>query len=233
MALFVLSDTHLSLTVNKPMDVFGQRWNGHAEKIAYYMHSFVKPEDTVVIPGDISWGMTPGEALDDFRFLDRLPGRKIIGKGNHDFWWSTVTKISSFFEKEGLTTLSLLFNNAYPVGDYAVCGTRGWFFDSTSPAGADRDKIVAREAGRLRRSLEAGKALGRRETVAFLHFPPVFMDFVCPELTGILEEYGVRRCYYGHIHGQYSMPPSFSYHGVEYIIATGDYLQFRPLKVGD
>ncbi|MBQ9469180.1 MAG: metallophosphoesterase [Clostridia bacterium] len=233
MALYVLSDTHLSLSTGKPMDVFGARWKDHAERIAFFMKRDLTNDDVTVIPGDVSWGMDLKEARDDLRFLDALPGKKILGKGNHDYWWSTQTKINAFFEKENLKTLSLLFNNAYSVGNIAVCGTRGWYFDAASPAGTDRDKIVAREAGRLRRSLEAGRAFNAAESVVFMHFPPVFGDFECRELTGVLKEFGVKRCYYGHLHAQYDVPRAFTHDGVSYRIASSDYLQFMPLKVSE
>jgi len=231
MALFVLSDTHLSLKNPKPMDIFGERWRDHTEKIKYFFEREISENDTVVIPGDISWALSLEDALPDLKFLSSLPGRKIIGKGNHDFWWSTVSKIEKLFAENKIDNLSLLFNNAFSVDGCAVCGTRGWYSDQTSPAGVDRPKIVAREAGRLRRSLEAGKALGADELLAFMHFPPVFGDFVCRELLDVLKEYGVRRCFYGHMHGQYSIPKSFTYEDVTFIITAGDYLQFRPMRI--
>lgn len=231
MALYVLSDTHLSLASGKPMDVFGERWAKHTERISYFFNREITENDTVVIPGDVSWGMTLEEAMPDLLFLDALPGKKILGKGNHDYWWATVTKIEKAFAEKGIKRISLLFNNAYRVDDFAVCGTRGWFTDAASPAGVDKDKIVAREAGRLRRSLEAGKATGARELLAFLHFPPVFSDFLCRELVDILHEYGVKRCFYGHLHGQYAIPKRFDFEGIGFFITAGDHLQFRPLKI--
>ena len=231
MSLYVLSDTHLSLSVGKPMDVFGERWKDHAARIERFARSTLTGDDTLVIPGDVSWAMTLEEALADFRFLDALPGKKILGKGNHDYWWSTLTKIETFFKKQGLSTLSLLFNNAYEADGVAVCGTRGWFTDSASPSGTDRSKIVAREAGRLKRSLEAGKATGASELIAFMHFPPFFGDFVCREFIDIMHGYGVKRCYYGHMHGIYGIPPVSEFEGISFIISSGDYLQFRPLRI--
>lgn len=233
MALYVLSDTHLSLSTGKPMDIFGERWKDHTARLSHFWRETVSDSDTVVIPGDISWGMTLEEAVPDLRFLDTLPGKKILSKGNHDYWWATAAKIRATFEKENLTTLSLLFNNAYLVDDLGICGTRGWFSDAACPSGVDRPKIVAREAGRLTRSLEAGKALGAKELVAFLHFPPTLGEFVCRELLDVLHAYGVKRCYYGHMHGQYSIPKEFTFEGISFIISSADYLQFCPLKIED
>ena len=231
MALYVLADTHLSLQNDKPMDIFGERWHGHTEKIKYFFEKDITNDDTVVIPGDVSWALTLEEALPDLKFLDALPGKKIVGKGNHDYWWSTAAKIKKLFDENGVTSISLLFNNAYKVGRFAVCGTRGWFSDAASPAGVDRPKIVAREVGRLKRSLEAGVNLGAEEPLAFLHFPPVFGDFLCRELLDVLHEYGVKRCYFGHLHGQYGIPKSFDFEGISFTIVASDYLQFRPLKI--
>ena len=230
MALFALSDTHLSLGGDKPMDIFGERWTNHTERIEYFWKKTVTDGDTVVIPGDISWGMSLEDALPDLRFLDALPGKKILGKGNHDFWWSTLTKMNALLEKEKLQSISFLFNNAYTVEGAAVCGTRGWFFEGADMPGVDREKVIAREVGRLRRSLECGKALGG-EPLVFMHFPPVFGDFICEELLSVLLEFGVKKCFYGHIHGPYSLPRVFTYRDIDFAIVSADHLQFMPLCV--
>lgn len=231
MALFVLSDPHLSIASQKPMDIFGERWKDHKERIEYFWKKTVADIDTVVLPGDISWGMTMEEALPDLRFLDALPGRKILGKGNHDYWWGTAGKINGIFKEQGLTSLFLLFNNAYPMENVALCGTRGWFTDAASPGGVDKEKIVHREAGRLERSLLAGRALEKEELLVFLHFPPVLGDFYCTPLMEVLKRYGVKRCFYGHMHGQYSIPKEFTREGISFSIASADYLQFVPLPI--
>lgn len=231
MALFALSDPHLSLLGGKPMDIFGERWKNHTERLAYFWKKAVGEGDTVVIPGDISWGMTLEECLPDLKFLDNLPGKKILGKGNHDYWWSTASKIQKVFKEEHLENLSLLYNNAYLADGFSICGSRGWFSDSASPPGINRQKIILREAGRLERSLAAGAALGGKEMLAFLHFPPVFGDFVCGELLQVLLKYGVKRCFYGHMHGQYSIPKSFEYAGIRFIIIAADHLQFTPFPI--
>ncbi len=231
MALYVLSDTHLSMATEKPMDIFGERWKNHAERIGYFFEKTLCENDTVVIPGDISWGMSLEEALPDLQFLNSLPGKKILMKGNHDYWWSTVSKIENLFAQHQLSTLNLLFNNAYKVENFALCGTRGWYSDSANPPGTDRKKIVLREAGRLERSLQAGSRLDARELLAFLHFPPVWGSFVCKELIEVLHRNGVKRCYFGHMHGQYHLPPTFEYEGISFILTSSDYLQFRPLLI--
>ncbi len=231
MALYALSDTHLSLVSNKPMDIFGERWKNHTERLKYFWETQVLNEDTVVIPGDISWAMTLEEALPDLSFLNALPGRKIIGKGNHDFWWSTAAKIKKKFEEEKLDSLFLLHNNAYAVDSYAVCGSRGWFTEGTCPKNTNYRKIVTREAGRLAASLDEGRKLGKDELLVFLHFPPVLGDFVCRELIEILHRYDVKHCYYGHMHGQYNIPKRFSFEGIEFTIIAADHLQFQPFPI--
>lgn len=231
MALYTLSDTHLSFQTAKPMDIFGARWQDHAEKIQKNWRSLITPEDTVIVPGDITWAMTTVEAVEDFAFLDSLPGHKIIGKGNHDYWWQTRKKVEDFFKEHNFSSLSLLYGDAYKVEDKIICGTRGWYNDGVSPKECDYQKIVAREGGRLTRSLQAGKALGEGELIAFLHFPPVFGDFVCRPLLDILHAFDVKRVYFGHIHGVYNLPSHFDYESIRFTIVSADYLNFVPLRV--
>ena len=235
MALFVLADTHLSITTHKPMDIFGSRWKDHTNRIRQEWETVVTSDDTVVIPGDISWGMNFEEARQDFHFLDSLPGHKLISKGNHDYWWATKSKQDAFFESEGITTISHLYNNAYKVGEFMVCGSRGWYYDpKSSPEGADPEKIAAREVIRTELSIKAALALpeGQEdELIAFFHFPPVYRDFVCRGIVDLLKQYGITRCYYGHIHGVYDLPASFDFEGITMTMAAADYLNFIPLLV--
>lgn len=233
MALFVLADTHLSITTHKPMDIFGSRWKDHTDRIRQEWEAVVSPDDTVVIPGDISWGMNFEEAREDFHFLDSLPGHKLISKGNHDYWWATKSKQDAFFEKEGITTISQLYNNAYRVGKYMVCGSRGWYSDDhNAPKDSDYSKIVNREVGRMELSIKAANDIDPTlEKLMFLHFPPVFGDYVCEEIVDCLVNNGIRRCYYGHIHGKYSCPPVTSYRGIDFYIISADYLDFKPMLI--
>ena len=225
--LYVLSDPHLSFGAEKPMDIFSG-WANYTERLQKNWSALVTDRDTVVIPGDISWAMDLQGAREDFAFLDALPGTKIIGKGNHDYWWATVRKMETFFAENGFTTLKLLFNNAYRVGDIAVCGTRGWFFDD---AAQDVEKVLRREAGRLRASLQAAQALGG-EPVAFLHYPVVYDGKVCEALFSVLTEYGVKRCWFGHVHGDRSgRYLRYEYGGVRFSLAGADALSFRPQPV--
>lgn len=224
MSLFAIGDTHLSFGTDKPMDIF-RGWENYEQKLKNNWEAIVNDNDTVVIPGDITWGMSLEEALEDFKFIDRLPGEKIILKGNHDYWWSTKKKADTFFEQNGITTIKILNNNAYKVGDFALCGSRGWFFDNTKQG---EEKIVLREAGRLRTSIEEAEKIGG-EKIAFLHYPPIAGGQVCEEICNELIKGGVKRCYYGHLHGP---ALSFSFNGemfgIEFRLVSGDFLKFCP-----
>ena len=151
MSLFAIADLHLSLSVDKPMDIFGG-WDSHVEKLAENWNKTVSDNDLVVIPGDISWGMNLDEARADFSFINALNGRKIISKGNHDYWWSTLSKLNKFIEENGFDSIKFLHNNHYPYGKYGICGTRGWINETEVPADA---KVLAREAQRLEVSIQS------------------------------------------------------------------------------
>ncbi len=227
MALYAIGDTHLSLSTGKKMDIFGG-WEDYEIRLKANWERLVGPDDTVVIPGDISWCMTLEEGLEDFRFLDSLPGRKIILKGNHDYWWSTKKKADEFFEENSLNSLHILHNNAYTCGDIALCGTRGWFFDAEK----DNDrKIILREAGRLRMSIAAAKQTGK-EPVVFLHYPPLSADRKCDEIYNVLVEEGIKRCFYGHLHS-YSHLTAFNgvSDGILFRLISADYLGFCPFHI--
>ena len=233
MPVYVLSDTHLSITKNKPMDIFGRRWQDHTEKLRREWESTVGENDTVVIPGDISWAMTLDEARADLEFLDRLPGTKLIGRGNHDYWWNTAKKMTAYFDACGITKLKLLYNNAYETEDFMICGSRGWYNDEdTSPKDSDYRKIVAREAQRMELSIADAKKINPdKPIVMFLHFPPVFRDYICREIVDVLHKHDIKRCYWGHIHALYDIPPKFDFEGTEFYIVSADYLNFRPQKI--
>ena len=228
MALFVIADLHLSLGANKPMDVF-PGWSDYVDRLEENWRRTVSPKDTVVIAGDISWAMDIKDALEDFTFLHSLPGEKLLMKGNHDYWWSTRNKADTFFAEHGLHTLHILHNCAYRVGDRALCGTRGWLYNSESEE--DR-KIVLREAGRLQASIEEAKKLGGKLT-AFLHYPPIYDGAECREILDILEENEVEECYFGHIHGQNAAKKALvgEYHGTKMQLISADFVNFCPILI--
>lgn len=223
MALYVIGDTHLSLGGNKPMDVFGGNWEGYVDKLTAGL-SLVGEEDTLVICGDISWGMSLEEAEADFAFLDAMPGKKILLKGNHDYWWNTASKMNKFFEEKGFHTLHILHNNCYTYGDYALCGTRGWFYEEKGS-----QKVFNRELIRLEASL---KEAGELKKLAFLHYPPRYQGYTCPEIIALLEKYEVERCYYGHLHGgSHRLAVEGQQGSVAYHLVAADFVDFIPQKI--
>ena len=236
MALFAIADLHLSTldSTNKSMEVFGHRWQDYTAKLEKNWKRLVSDGDTVVIPGDISWALSLEEATSDLKFINSLPGKKILGKGNHDFWWSTMNKHREHFEKHGIDTISFLFNNAHETDDFIIAGTRGWFFDEKSSItqnNADFSKLTARENLRLEVSLKAAKELSDKtgkEILAFMHFPAVWADTVSEGLFELLCRYNVKRVYYGHIHANYVIPATFSHEGINFSIISADYLDFYP-----
>lgn len=227
MALYAIGDLHLSIGGNKPMDVFGGRWINYVDKLREGFAA-LGPEDVTVLCGDLSWGMSIEAAREDFLFIDSLPGRKVVLKGNHDYWWSTVAKAERFFAENGIKTIEILNNNCRWYGDIALCGTRGWFYEEERGGEHDK-KIMLRELGRLETSL---KCAGESEKLVFLHYPPKYAAYECPELLMLLEKYGVRECYYGHIHGP-SCPMAFQgeLNGTSFRLVSADWLMFKPLLV--
>lgn len=228
MALFVIADLHLSLGAQKPMDIF-RGWENYVERLEQNWRALVRPEDTVVIAGDISWAMKLEDALKDFTFLHSLPGEKIIMKGNHDYWWSTRNKIDTFLAEHDLSSLKVMHNCAYRVGERALCGTRGWLYRAESE---EDQKIVNREAGRLLASIEEAKKLGGTLT-AFLHYPPVYDGMECCEILEILVNAGVTDCYFGHIHGQYAAKKALAgeYRNVKMHLISCDFVNFCPVQI--
>ncbi len=229
MALYAIADLHLSFGTDKPMDDF-PGWRGYVDRLKANWLECISDKDTVVIAGDISWGMSLPQALEDFRFLQELPGRKLLLKGNHDYWWDTRRKMDRFLTENGLDTLTIVHNDCYDLSDgRAVCGTRGWFYD----AEADADKkILMREIGRLQMSVNAARQAGLKPIV-FLHYPPVFAGVVCEEMLAALQELHVDCCYYGHIHGKGAIQKAFqgNYQGVSMRLISGDALQFCPIAI--
>ncbi|WP_411676691.1 metallophosphoesterase [Caproicibacter sp.] len=228
MSLYAIADLHLSLGADKPMDVF-EGWKNYTERLQKNWRSVVGGEDTVVIAGDISWAMKLEDSQRDFRFIHELPGKKLILKGNHDYWWSTRQKIENFFEENGFTDLGLIHNCAAPAGDRAVCGTRGWLYNAESQ---QDKKIVSREVGRLNASLDDAERLGLKPVV-FLHYPPVYDGMECTEILDVLASHKISDCYFGHIHGSLAAKraPDGEYRGIRMHLISCDYLGFSPILV--
>ena len=229
MALYAIGDTHLSLGSDKPMDVFGRGWEGYVDKLREGFSS-VDDGDTVVLCGDLSWGMNLEEARHDFEFLNHeLPGEKWLLKGNHDYWWTTAAKMNGFFQANGFTRLHILHNNCTFYEDMALCGTRGWFFEEN---GASQwEKVFRRELIRLEASLSAA---GESKKLCFLHYPPLYRGYRCQEIIDLLERYCVTACYYGHLHGASHRLAIEGVQGnVDYHLVSADFVGFRPKKILD
>jgi len=235
MSIYTIADLHLSIAhPEKSMHVFGQRWDHYEEKIQRNWTALVDSSDTVIIPGDISWALTTSDALEDLLWIDALPGKKVLMKGNHDFWWSTVSKLTSFFEEHGIKSIEILNNNALVVENYIIAGSRGWFTDKSmqnTEENVDYSKIINRETIRLKMSLDAAKRLNVdsvKEIIVFLHFPPVWNEFVCQPIIDLLAEYNIKRCYFGHIHSSYSHSDSFEFNSIHFHMISADFLDFLP-----
>jgi len=226
MALYAIGDLHLSLSCNKSMEVFGDAWKDYVTRIADALGQLTE-EDVLILDGDTSWGMTLEEAEADFRFLDQFPGKKYLVKGNHDYWWATAAKFRRFCEEKEIRSLELLHNNCIFYGDYAVCGTRGWFLEEDQkPHNA---KVLAREVMRLETSLQAA---GEKPILCFLHYPPLYQGYECPEILSVLEKYRVERCYYGHLHGPTIRRRLEGKRGnTDFSLISADYLGFIPKKI--
>ena len=227
MALYAIGDLHLCLGAPKPMDVFGGNWTGYMDKLKEGM-SVITDEDTTVLLGDLSWALSLEESTADFSWINEIPGKKIILKGNHDYWWSTAAKFNKFCEANHFENLFLLNNNCYEYDNWAICGTRGWFFEEER-SGAHDEKVFKRELCRLEASL---KAAGEKHKAVFLHYPPRYKGYECREILDLLEKYEVRRCYYGHLHGgSHKLAMEGLWDGVEFRLVAADYLNFQPYKV--
>ncbi len=210
------------------MDVF-KGWEDYVPRLRKNWESVVGENDTVVVAGDVSWAMRLDDALQDLSFIHSLSGRKLIIKGNHDYWWSTKRKIENFLADHNLSSIGIIHNSAEVVGNIAVCGTRGWLYDAES---AEDLKIVSREVGRLNASLDAAEKSGAKPTV-FLHYPPVYDHMECREIVDVLVKRKVTDCYFGHIHGSFAAEkaPAGKYKGIRMHLISGDYLKFMPLLI--
>ena len=227
MALYAIGDLHLCLGAPKPMDIFGGNWTGYMDKLKEGM-SVITEDDTTVLLGDLSWALSLEESAADFAWINEIPGRKIILKGNHDYWWSTAAKFRKFCDTNGFSNMEILNNNCFEYEDCAICCTRGWFFEEER-SGAHDEKVFRRELCRLEASL---KAAGEKQKLVFLHYPPKYKGYECGEILELLEKYEVRRCFYGHLHGgSHKLAMEGLWDGVEYRLLSADYLNFKPYKV--
>ncbi len=226
MALFTISDLHLSLAGDKSMEVF-HGWDNYVDRIKNNWCKIVTESDSVIIPGDVSWELKLETATKDFEFIDKLPGKKYIFKGNHDLWWNSMKKMNEFLSDNNFTSISFLNNSAALIDEISVCGTRGWLIEES---GTD-SKLINREAMRLRASLEEGKKLGG-ELIVFLHYPPITESQQCTELIDVLHQYNVAKVYYGHLHGGSTLAAiNGVVDGINYRLVSADRVDFTPVLV--
>ena len=227
MALYAIGDLHLCLGAPKPMDIFGGNWTGYMDKLKEGL-SVITPEDTTVLLGDLSWALSLEESAADFAWINEISGRKIILKGNPDYWWSTAAKFQKFCEANGFQNMHLLNNNCYEYEDVAICGTRGWFFEEER-SGQHDEKVFKRELLRLEASL---KAAGEKRKLVFLHYPPRSKGYTCQEILDLLAKYEVRQCYYGHLHGpSHKLAMEGLWDGVDFRLVAADYVDFKPYLI--
>ena len=227
MALYAIGDLHLCLGAPKPMDVFGGAWVGYMDKLREGMKC-IGPEDTTVLMGDLSWALDLESAKADFSWINAIPGRKIILKGNHDYWWSTAAKFQKFCLENGFEDLHILNNNCFDYQGCAICGTRGWNYEKKRATAHD-EKVFMRELIRLEASL---KAAGEAPKLVFLHYPPRNKGYECPEILELLRRYEVRRCFYGHLHGpSHKLALEGTWDNVEYALLAADFINFCPKKI--
>ena len=227
MALYAIGDLHLCLGAPKPMDIFGGAWVGYMDKLKDGL-SVIRPEDTTVLLGDLSWALDLQEAQADFAWINEIPGRKIILKGNHDYWWSTATKFEKFCQENSFSNQLILNNNHYEYEGIAICGTRGWFFEEER-SGEHDEKVFRRELMRLEASL---KSAGELPKIVFLHYPPRYKGYTCEPILELMNRYGVRGCYYGHLHGaSHGLAMEGIWDGIEFRLVSADKLGFKPYCV--
>lgn len=224
MSVFTISDLHLSFSCDKKMDVF-KGWENYTERLSANWNRVVEKDDTVIIPGDISWGLKLEETIEDFKYLDSLNGKKIILKGNHDLWWPTMTKLNEFIEQNQFSTIIPLFNSAIACENYAVCGSRGWFFED---AKENDKKVILREAARLEKSIIDAEKLNL-PLLVFLHYPPVWEGDCCREIVDVLKKHEIEKVYYGHIHGTGKLKAVTEFEGIDFKLVSADCVDFTPV----
>ena len=224
MSIYALADLHLSFGTDKPMNIF-KGWDNHTERLKANWQRLVREEDTVVLPGDFSWGLKLEETKKDFEFLESLPGKKLLLKGNHDLWWSTAKKLREFFYNNNFSSVDIIYNSCAVTENRAIAGTRGWFYDDTASK-----KVLLREAARLDASITEAEKTGLPVEV-FLHYPPVYGKEVCEEIFGVIKKHGIKRVYHGHIHGAGVNNAVSEYEGVKFKLISCDCVDFTPVLV--
>lgn len=235
MSIYTIGDLHLSFKNPKPMNIFGENWNNHEEKIKQDWTAKVKPEDTVIHPGDFSWEMYLEDTYKDFEYLNNLPGKKIMLKGNHEYWWTTVTNMKKYLEECNFQNIEFLQNNSFEVEDKIICGTRGWTLVGEETENSR--KLIAREAARLELSIKSGieklnESNNEKEIIVFMHYPPIIKQNQNTEFIKILKKYNIKKCYYAHLHSK-SIKEAIEgeVSGIQFKLVSADALDFKLLKI--
>ena len=230
MAIYAISDLHLAQSIDKPMDVFGGRWADYMEKLKAEWGNIVCEEDSVVIPGDISWATYFEQALEDFNFINTLPGTKIISKGNHDYWWSTLNKLNKFLDNNSFATIRFMHNNSFTIDNSVLCGTRGWKCPGDDDFSQEDRRIYNRELKRLELSLKSIEKAEGKEIIVAMHYPPFNSKKEPSEFVELMSRYGTSVCIYGHLHGESCNTAVIGeIQGIDFKLVSSDYLRFRPL----
>lgn len=234
MAIYTIGDLHLSFNEDKPMSVFGENWEGYEEKVKESWISLVTEKDLVILPGDFSWSMYLKDTYKDFEYLNALPGKKLLLKGNHDYWWSTVNSMRNYIKENNFQNIDFLYNNAYEFEDKIIVGTRGWSFGED----AESKKMIQREVARLELSIKSGiENYGEdKEKIAFLHYPPIIKQHLqnneINAFIEILKKYHIKKCYYGHLHSTAIKEAVEGEHfGIDFQLVSADATQFNLVKV--
>lgn len=229
MAIYAISDLHLSFNTNKPMDIFGENWKSYEERIKVNWNNLINENDLVLLPGDFSWSMYLQETIKDFEYLNELPGKKLLLKGNHDYWWTTLKSMRQFLEENDFKNIDFLHNNSFEYEGYIIAGTRGW----TQSDSEEDKRLVKRELLRLELSIQDGiKKYGNdRPIIICMHYPPIVKE-IKSEFAKLIEKYNVKQCIYGHLHGNLQLGIiEGNINGIEYKMVSCDYTQFKPIKI--
>lgn len=232
MSIYTIADLHLALGIDKPMDIFGGRWSNYMDKLKSQWVNLIRDEDTVIIPGDISWATYLENAYEDFKYIDDLPGNKIISKGNHDYWWTTSSKLNKYLKEKEIKSISFMHNNSFSVEGYSICGTRGWKCPGDEDFKKDDEKIYNREIDRLELSIKSARSLGNDSILVFMHYPPVTLKSQYTGFIDLMKKYDIAKCFYGHLHGDgIKGAIEGEYEGITLKLVSADYLNFEPVKV--
>lgn len=230
MAIYTIADLHLSFNTNKPMDIFGQNWQDYEKKIQQDWQSKVKKEDIVILPGDFSWAMYLEETEKDFEFINKLPGKKILLKGNHDYWWTTITSMRKYIKEKGFADIDFLYNNSYEYENKIICGTRGWSISEDQ----EDIRLTNRELARLELSINDGisKYGIDKEIIIFMHYPPITKKNINTEYIKLMKKYNIKRCFYGHLHSS-SIQDAVegTFYGIDMKLVSSDGLNFKLFKI--